>query len=55
MKEKSKSKSKSKEDNSNTNVISRIENFHTTNDFDMEYEFGKNKKCILLTLSLVEC
>ena len=38
---------KSKENHSDMNVISRIENVDI-NDFDMEYNFGKNRKCILL-------
>ena len=39
---KKKKKKKSKENHINTNVISRIENVNT-NDFDMEYNFGKIK------------
>ena len=42
-----KNNKKSKENHSDTNVISRNENVNI-NDFDMEYNFGKNKKCILL-------
>ena len=38
---------KSKGNYSDTNVISRNENVNI-NDFDMEYNFGKNRKCILL-------
>ena len=44
---KKKKKKKSKGNHSDTNVISRNENVDI-NDFDMEYNFGKNKKCILL-------
>ena len=42
-------KHKPKKNNRDTNVISRIENVNER-DFDMEYNFGKIKKHILLTL-----
>ena len=37
-----------KENQSNTNILLRIENVNT-NDFDMEYNFGKIKRYVLLS------
>ena len=47
-----KTKQKSKDNNNDTNIITRNESVDDSN-FDMEYEFGKIKKCRLLTLSLI--
>ena len=51
-KKKKKKKKKSKENHINTNVISRIENVNT-NDFDMEYNYGEVKCCVLLSQSFI--